>query len=39
MLVCAECGHLFEEPRRVVDRHGLDTPPYEVTYVCPSCYG
>ena len=37
MYVCKECGHLFEEPRKMVERHGLDSPPYEEFNVCPSC--
>lgn len=39
MFVCLECHEIFEEPKQWVDRHGLDTPPYEVTYGCPYCGG
>jgi DNA-directed RNA polymerase subunit RPC12/RpoP len=34
---CLECGHEFEEPRKITETHGLDTPPYEILYVCPEC--
>lgn len=38
---CLECGHIFEsgEEARWVERHGLDTPPYEEWYGCPKCKG
>lgn len=39
MFVCGDCGAAFEKPLRSVERHGLDTPPYEELDVCPSCYG
>lgn len=39
MLICLECGHIFSEPERYVDTHGLDCPPYEIWYGCPSCGG
>lgn len=39
MLVCLECHAIFEEAEQWVERHGLDTPPYEVTYGCPYCGG
>ena len=39
MLVCVECGHLFEEPVWWVETHGLSAPPYERRYGCPKCYG
>ena len=39
MLVCVECGHLFEEPTYWEETHGLDTPPYEKWSGCPKCYG
>ena len=35
MLICGECGSLFERARTIVERHGLDTPPYEELLVCP----
>ena len=37
MLICGECGSLFERARTIVERHGLDTPPYEELLVCPCC--
>lgn len=37
MMLCLECGALFEQAKRVIERHGLDTPPYEEYYVCPHC--
>lgn len=36
MYVCVE-GHIFEEPRKYIEQHGLDTPPYEEFSVCPCC--
>ena len=39
MKLCLECDALFEEGQTYVERHGLDTPPYEVTKGCPSCGG
>ncbi len=39
LLVCADCECVFESPVPVVERHGLDTPPYEVYDACPLCYG
>lgn len=39
MLICLECGSVFEQPKIVLERHGLDTPPYEEMHVCPRCEG
>lgn len=39
MYVCADCGSVFAEPKRVIETHGLDTPPYEEYNACPDCYG
>lgn len=39
MLICVECGAVFEQAKRVVEKHGLDSPPYEEMMVCPSCGG
>ena len=39
MLVCIECGHLFEEPAYWEETHGLDAPPYEKMSGCSKCYG
>ena len=40
MLICVDCGTLFEQARTIVERHGLDTPPYEELRACPLllCY-
>ncbi len=37
--ICLECGALFDEPKKWVERHGLDTPPYEEHRGCPNCGG
>ncbi len=37
MLICVECGALFERAKVVFERHGMDTPPYEELFVCPYC--
>ena len=37
--ICLDCDHLFDEPRRYVDRHGLDSPNYEESSGCPKCGG
>jgi hypothetical protein len=39
MFVCLECGCTFEDPKHCVNKHGLDTPPYEEYSVCPECGG
>ena len=37
--ICLNCGSLFDEPKPFVERHGLDTPPYERWNGCPECGG
>lgn len=37
MLICNECGELFEKPSVIKETHGLETPPYEEWFVCPHC--
>lgn len=37
--VCVECGCVFQEPKQYIERHGLDTPPYEEFTGCPKCGG
>lgn len=37
--VCLDCQHIFEETKRYVETHGLDTPPYEEIDGCPRCGG
>lgn len=39
LYVCVECGCVFDKPKCYVERHGLDTPPYEQFSVCPNCGG
>lgn len=39
MLICSECGILFEQAKIIYEHHGLDDPPFEVLYVCPCCEG
>jgi hypothetical protein len=39
MLVCLDCGHVFEEPNSWQETHGLDIPPYEQMSGCPMCSG
>lgn len=34
---CDNCGVLFDEPRRVIERHGFDDGFYETIYCCPCC--
>ena len=37
MLYCYECGSNFETPKKIYEKHCLDTQPYEVLLVCPFC--
>lgn len=37
--VCVECGAVFLEPKKYVETHGFDTPPYEEYIGCPICGG
>ena len=39
MLICIECGELFEKEQKMIERHGLDAPPYEERMGCPRCGG
>ena len=39
MFICTDCEYLFEDPKYYVEKHGLDTPPYEEFYGCPHCAG
>ena len=41
MLKCKKCGCLFEEGEEkvIIEKHGLDCPPYEEIRVCPECGG
>ncbi len=38
MYFCYDCLSEFEEPKKIVEKHGLSSPPYETSYVCPHCY-
>lgn len=37
MYKCRECGAVFEEPHRWVERHGFDYGPFEKWSACPVC--
>ena len=37
MLICNNCGEVFDEPKIERETHGLDCPPYEAIAVCPHC--
>ena len=39
MLICLDCGCVFDEPKHWIETHGLDSPPYEEWDGCPSCGG
>jgi hypothetical protein len=39
MYFCLDCGSLFETPKKYIETHGLDTPPYEEWVGCPDCGG
>ena len=39
MFVCIECGHIFENPKRWEETHGLDCGPYEQFSGCTICGG
>ena len=39
MLICLDCGWIFEEPNQWVEKHNLDSPPYEKFSGCPMCDG
>lgn len=39
MYICLDCNKLFSSPRRIVEKHGLDSPPYEEWDGCPYCGG
>jgi hypothetical protein len=36
---CLDCGETFDEPKKWIERHGLDSPPYEKFSGCPFCGG
>lgn len=37
MFYCVDCGHNFEKPKKSLERHNLNTPPFEKIYICPKC--
>ena len=37
MFICCECQGEFESPNKIIEKHSLDTGPYEVGFVCPYC--
>lgn len=37
--ICCDCQAVVHEPVKVVERHGLDTPPFEHYGACPLCHG
>jgi hypothetical protein len=39
LFVCLDCGHLFEHPQKVQEKHGLEDGPFEEFYACPVCSG
>lgn len=39
MYICLECQHVFENPVRYIEKHCLDSPPYEEWDGCPLCGG
>ena len=39
MYICLDCEKLFEEPKLWIEKHNLDSPPYEEWLGCPLCGG
>ena len=39
MFVCTYCGHLFEIPKKYVEKHGLEFGGFETFEGCPECGG
>ncbi len=37
MYICNDCQGEFEIPEKLIEKHSLDTSPYESIYVCPFC--
>lgn len=37
MYKCNYCGEAFDQPKATIERHGLDSPPFERVDVCPYC--
>ena len=36
---CLDCYCHFSNPEQYIEKHGLDSPPYEVINGCPRCGG
>lgn len=39
MYLCSNCECVFDEPKRYIETHGFDSPPYETWDGCPECGG
>ncbi len=39
MYYCHECKTHFKEVAKIIEKHGLSSPPYETVCVCPNCKG
>lgn len=37
MYLCLHCHKTFTKPIKLKNKHGLDTPPYEIELVSPCC--
>ena len=37
MYVCNNCGYKFLYAEKLLEKHGLDTAPFEYIFVCPAC--
>lgn len=37
LFFCNICHKSFKTPKSYYERHGLDSPPYEKVYICPTC--
>lgn len=37
MYICHECQTQFQKPLKIIEKHGLSSPPYENIFVCPRC--
>lgn len=37
MYFCSNCNSTFTDPTVYIEKHGLDSPPYEKLNVCPYC--
>ena len=39
MYICLDCEEIFVFPKKYVELHDLDCPPYEEHNGCPNCGG